>query len=169
LEKDMDIKDWRLAKPGPCVRGQVRSNFDETSGGAVPHLGYAYPSAEEAEKTFKGESSHYNIRASATDRVDVSRIGSRRSGPEAALHGDRHGGGILFAARLCSVGRLVSSRPASSSVRATTSSTKLLREVRHQGSSSMAATSNQWEKSLSTKTQAVLFDRPAIRCSTSST
>ena len=39
--------------------GQVRSNFDETSEALFLTSGYAYNSAEEAEATFKGESSHY--------------------------------------------------------------------------------------------------------------
>src|SRR6185312_6923403 len=57
-EKDMDTKNWRLQTR--AVRGgQIRSSFDETSEALVLTSGYAYPSAEEAEKTFKGESTHY--------------------------------------------------------------------------------------------------------------
>ena len=39
--------------------GQLRSNFDETSEALYLTSGYAYSSAEEAEATFKGESTHY--------------------------------------------------------------------------------------------------------------
>ena len=39
--------------------GQVRSNFDETSEALFLTSGYAYDSAEEAEATFKGESTHF--------------------------------------------------------------------------------------------------------------
>src|SRR6185312_10637049 len=57
-EKDMDTKNWRLQTR--AVRGgHIRSSFDETSEALVLTSGYAYPNAEEAEKTFKGESTHY--------------------------------------------------------------------------------------------------------------
>ena len=53
-----DIKKWRTQTR--AVRGgQVRSNFDETSEALFLTSGYAYNSAEEAEATFKGESTHY--------------------------------------------------------------------------------------------------------------
>ncbi|MDP1962860.1 MAG: PLP-dependent transferase, partial [Reyranella sp.] len=53
-----DVKSWRPQTR--AVRGgQLRSNFDETSEALFLTSGYAYASAEEAEATFKGESSHY--------------------------------------------------------------------------------------------------------------
>jgi O-succinylhomoserine sulfhydrylase len=53
-----DQSSWRPQTR--AVRGgQLRSNFDETSEALYLTSGYAYASAEEAEATFKGESTHY--------------------------------------------------------------------------------------------------------------
>ena len=53
-----DQSTWRPQTR--AVRGgQLRSNFDETSEALYLTSGYAYSSAEEAEATFKGESTHY--------------------------------------------------------------------------------------------------------------
>ena len=54
----MTTKNWRPQTK--AVRsGQTRSNFDETSEALFLTSGYVYPTAEEAEKTFKGESTHF--------------------------------------------------------------------------------------------------------------
>src|SRR6516225_12399152 len=53
-----DQSTWRPQTR--AVRGGLaRSNFDETSEALFLTSGYAYASAEEAEATFKGESTHF--------------------------------------------------------------------------------------------------------------
>ena len=49
-----DAKTWR-AQTKAVRSGQTRSNFDETSEALFLTSGYVYPSAEEAETTFKGD------------------------------------------------------------------------------------------------------------------
>src|SRR5262249_51332832 len=53
-----DQSTWR-PQTRAVRAGQLRSNFDETSEALYLTSGYAYASAEEAEATFKGESTHY--------------------------------------------------------------------------------------------------------------
>ena len=53
-----DVKKWKPQTR--AVRGGLkRSNFDETSEALFLTSGYAYNNAEEAEATFKGESTHF--------------------------------------------------------------------------------------------------------------
>jgi len=71
------IKSWRPQTR--AVRGGLnRSNFDETSAGAVPHLGLRLHSAEEAEATFKGESTHFQYSRFGNPPLPCSRTASRR-------------------------------------------------------------------------------------------
>src|SRR3989338_10265785 len=61
-------KSWRTATK--LVRGGAqRSDFDETSEGLFLTSGYVYKSAEEAERTFKGEISRYQYSRYANPTV----------------------------------------------------------------------------------------------------
>ena len=103
--------------------GQVRSNFDETSEALFLTSGYAYNSAEEAEATFKGESTHLPVFAlRQSDRRRCSRTAWPRSKAPRPAAPPRP------ACRLCSSRcwrcsrpATASSRRASCSARATTS------------------------------------------------
>ena len=94
-----DQSTWRPQTR--AVRGgQLRSNFDETSEALFLTSGYAYQSAEEAEATFKGESSAlpvFALRQSHRQHVrePAGRARRRRGLPR---HLDRHVGGVLLPA-----------------------------------------------------------------------
>jgi len=157
----MDTKNWRLQTR--AVRGgQIRSSFDETSEALVLTSGYAYPSAEEAEKTFKGESTHYQYSRFGNPTVSMfqDRLAALE-GAEACLATATGMSAIFYAllALLKAGDRIVAARQLFGSCHYIIN--ELLPKYGIKGEFVDGGDLKQWEKALSTPTQAVLFESPS--------
>ena len=153
-----DIKSWKPQTR--AVRGgQVRSNFDETSEALFLTSGYAYNSAEEAEATFKGESTHFQYSRFGNPTVAMfeNRLAALEGAEACRRHLDRHVGGVLRAARAAQ-GRRPHRRGAPAVRLVPLHRERAAAEVRHQGEFVDGGDLTQWEKALSKPTQAVLFE-----------
>ncbi|MBS0547311.1 MAG: O-succinylhomoserine sulfhydrylase [Proteobacteria bacterium] len=157
----MSTKNWRPQTK--AVRGgQIRSSFDETSEALVLTSGYAYPSAEEAEKTFKGESSHYQYSRFGNPTVQMfqDRLAGLE-GAEACLATATGMSAIFYAllALLKSGDRIVAARQLFGSCHYIIN--ELLPRYGIKGEFVDGTDLAQWEKALSTPAQAVLFESPS--------
>jgi O-succinylhomoserine sulfhydrylase len=157
----MDIKNWR-PQTRAVRAGQIRSNFDETSEALFLTSGYAYPSAEEAEKTFKGESSHYQYSRFGNPTVSMfqDRLAALE-GAEACLATATGMAAVFYSllALLKSGDRIVAARQLFGSCHYIIN--ELLPRYGIKGEFVDGGDLKQWEKALSTKTQAVLFESPS--------
>jgi O-succinylhomoserine sulfhydrylase len=157
----MTTKNWRpqtLAVRG----GQIRSNFHETSEALFLTSGYAYPSAEEAEKTFKGESGHFQYSRFGNPTVSMfqDRLAALE-GAEACI-ATATGMSAVFNALLALLktgDRIVAARQLFGSCHYIIS--ELLPKYGIRGEFVDGGDLKQWEKALSTPTQAVLFESPS--------
>jgi O-succinylhomoserine sulfhydrylase len=157
----MTTKNWRpqtLAVRG----GQIRSNFHETSEALFLTSGYAYPSAEEAEKTFKGESGHFQYSRFGNPTVSMfqDRLAALE-GAEACI-ATATGMSAVFNALLAllkTADRIVAARQLFGSCHYIIS--ELLPKYGIRGEFVDGGDLKQWEKALSTPTQAVLFESPS--------
>jgi len=161
LEKDMDKKNWR-PQTRAVRSGQIRSNFDETSEALFLTSGYAYPSAEEAEKTFKGESTHYQY--SRFGNPTVTMFENRLAALEGAeaCRATSTGMSAIFFALLALVkagDRIVAARQLFGSCHYIVN--ELLPKYGVKGEFVDGGDLKQWEKALSTPAQAVLFESPS--------
>ena len=142
--------------------GQVRSNFDETSEALFLTSGYAYPSAEEAEATFKGESSHYQYSRFGNPTVSMfeNRLAALE-GAEACRSTATGMSAVFFAllALLKAGDRIVAARQLFGSCHYIV--TDLLPKYGVQSELVDGGDLAQWEKALSKPTQAVLFESPS--------
>ena len=157
----MSRNDWRPQTK--AVRGgQVRSNFDETSEALFLTSGYAYPSAEEAEKTFKGESSHYQYSRFGNPTVSMfqDRLAALE-GAEACLATATGMSAVFYAllALLKAGDRIVAARQLFGSCFFIIND--LLPKYGINGEFVDGGDLAQWEKALSTPAQAVLFESPS--------
>ena len=156
-----DQKKWRPQTR--AVRGgQVRSNFDETSEALFLTSGYAYSSAEEAEATFKGESTHYQYSRFGNPTVTMfeNRLAALE-GAEACRATSTGMSAVFFAllALLKSGDRIVAARQLFGSCHYIVAD--LLPKYGIQSELVDGGDLAQWEKALSERTQAVLFESPS--------
>jgi O-succinylhomoserine sulfhydrylase len=161
LEKDMDSKNWRPQTK--AVRsGQTRSNFDETSEALFLTSGYVYPTAEEAERTFKGESTHFQY--SRFGNPTVAMFENRLialEGAEACRATSTGMSAVFFSllALLKTGDRVVAARQLFGSCHYIVN--ELLPKYGIKGEFVDGGDLAQWEKALSTPAQAVLFESPS--------
>ena len=156
-----DIKSWKPQTR--AVRGgQVRSNFDETSEALFLTSGYAYPSAEEAEATFKGESTHFQYSRFGNPTVSMfeNRLAALE-GAEACRATSTGMSAVFFTllALLKSGDRIVAARQLFGSCHYIIA--ELLPKYGIVGEFVDGGDLAQWEKALSKPTQAVLFESPS--------
>ncbi|UYN94500.1 MAG: O-succinylhomoserine sulfhydrylase [Enhydrobacter sp.] len=156
-----DASKWRPQTR--AVRGgQVRSNFDETSEALFLTSGYAYNSAEEAEATFKGESTHYQYSRFGNPTVGMfeNRLAALE-GAEACRATSTGMSAVFFAllALLKAGDRVVAARQLFGSCHYIVN--ELLPKYGVSGEFVDGGDLAQWEKALSKPTQAVLFESPS--------
>ena len=156
-----DVASWRPQTR--AVRGgQIRSNFDETSEALFLTSGYAYASAEEAEATFKGESSHYQYSRFGNPTVTMfeNRLAALE-GAEACRATSTGMSAVFFAllALLKSGDRVVAARQLFGSCHYIVA--ELLPRYGIEGEFVDGGDLAQWEQALSKPTQAVLFESPS--------
>jgi O-succinylhomoserine sulfhydrylase len=158
---ETDTSKWRTQTR--AVRGgQVRSNFDETSEALFLTSGYAYSSAEEAEATFKGESSHYQYSRFGNPTVTMfeNRLAALE-GAEACRATSTGMSAVFFAllALLKAGDRIVAARQLFGSCHYIVA--ELLPKYGIQSELVDGGDLAQWEKALSKPAQAVLFESPS--------
>ena len=156
-----DIKNWKPQTR--AVRGgQVRSNFDETSEALFLTSGYAYNSAEEAEATFKGESTHFQYSRFGNPTVSMfqDRLAALE-GAEACIATATGMSAVFYSllALLKSGDRIVASRQLFGSCHYIIN--ELLPKYGIKGEFVDGGDLAQWEKALSAPAQAVLFESPS--------
>ena len=156
-----DIKNWKPQTR--AVRGgQVRSNFDETSEALFLTSGYAYNSAEEAEATFKGESTHFQYSRFGNPTVAMfeNRIAALE-GAEACRATSTGMAAVFFSllALLKSGDRVVAARQLFGSCHYIVN--ELLPKYGITGEFVDGGDLKQWEKALSKPAAAVLFESPS--------
>src|SRR4029079_2694856 len=156
-----DIRNWKPQTR--AVRGgQVRSNFDETSEALFLTSGYAYNSAEEAEATFKGESTHFQYSRFGNPTVAMfeNRIAALE-GAEACRATSTRMAAVVFSllALLKAGDRIVAARQLFGSCHYIVN--ELLPKYGITGEFVDGGDLAQWEKALSAPAQAVLFESPS--------
>ncbi|WP_421996803.1 O-succinylhomoserine sulfhydrylase [Reyranella sp.] len=156
-----DPSTWRPQTR--AVRGgQVRSNFDETSEALFLTSGYAYSSAEEAEATFKGESTHFQYSRFGNPTVSMfeNRLAALE-GAEACRATSTGMSAVFFSllALLKAGDRVVAARQLFGSCHYIVA--ELLPKYGVESELVDAGDLAQWEKALSKPTQAVLFESPS--------
>jgi O-succinylhomoserine sulfhydrylase len=156
-----DIKNWK-PQTRAVRAGQVRSNFDETSEALFLTSGYAYNSAEEAEATFKGESTHFQYSRFGNPTVSMfeNRLAALE-GAEACRATSTGMSAVFFAllALLKSGDRIVAARQLFGSCHYIIN--ELLPKYGIKGEFVDGGDLAQWEKALSTPANAVLFESPS--------
>jgi O-succinylhomoserine sulfhydrylase len=156
-----DIKSWRPQTR--AVRGGLnRSNFDETSEALFLTSGYAYNSAEEAEATFKGESTHFQYSRFGNPTVGMfeNRLAALE-GAEACRATSTGMSAVFFSllALLKSGDRIVAARQLFGSCHYIVN--ELLPKYGITGEFVDGGDLKQWAKALAKPTQAVLFESPS--------
>jgi O-succinylhomoserine sulfhydrylase len=156
-----DTKSWRPQTR--AVRGGLRrSSFDETSEALFLTSGYAYNSAEEAEATFKGESTHFQYSRFGNPTVSMfqDRLAALE-GAEACLATATGMSAVFYAllALLKSGDRIVAARQLFGSCHYIIND--LLPKYGITGEFVDGGDLAQWEKALSTPANAVLFESPS--------
>ena len=156
-----DIKNWK-PQTRAVRAGQVRSNFDETSEALFLTSGYAYNSAEEAEATFKGESTHFQYSRFGNPTVSMfeNRLAALE-GAEACRATSTGMSAVFFAllALLKTGDRIVAARQLFGSCHYIVAD--LLPKYGIQGEFVDGGDLKQWEKALSKPAAAVLFESPS--------
>ena len=156
-----DTKKWKPQTR--AVRGGLkRSSFDETSEALFLTSGYAYNSAEEAEATFKGESTHFQYSRFGNPTVSMfqDRLAALE-GAEACIATATGMSAVFYAllALLKSGDRIVAARQLFGSCHYIIN--ELLPKYGIKGEFVDGGDLAQWEKALSTPAQAVLFESPS--------
>ncbi len=156
-----DVKSWKPQTR--AVRGGLRrSSFDETSEALFLTSGYAYNSAEEAEATFKGESTHFQYSRFGNPTVSMfqDRLAALE-GAEACIATATGMSAVFYAllALLKSGDRIVAARQLFGSCHYIIND--LLPKYGIKGEFVDGGDLKQWEKALSTPAQAVLFESPS--------
>jgi len=164
IQRKKAAPDTRTWKPQTrAVRaGQVRSNFDETSEALFLTSGYAYNNAEEAEATFKGESSHFQYSRFGNPTVSMfeNRLAALE-GAEACRATATGMSAVFFAllALLKAGDRIVAARQLFGSCHYIVN--ELLPKYGVQGEFVDGGDLAQWQKALSKPANAVLFESPS--------
>ena len=156
-----DIKSWKAQTR--AVRGGLRrSSFDETSEALFLTSGYAYNSAEEAEATFKGESTHFQYSRFGNPTVSMfqDRLAALENA-EACIATATGMSAVFYAllALLKAGDRIVAARQLFGSCHYIIND--LLPKYGIKGELVDGGDLKQWEKALSTPAQAVLFESPS--------
>ena len=156
-----DTKNWRPQTR--AVRGgQVRSNFDETSEALYLTSGYAYNSAEEAEATFKGESTHYQYSRFGNPTVAMfeNRLAALE-GAEACRATSSGMSAVFFSllALLRAGDRIVAARQLFGSCHYIVA--EILPKYGIHGEFVDGGNLEQWQRALAKPAQAVLFESPS--------
>jgi O-succinylhomoserine sulfhydrylase len=156
-----DVKGWKPQTR--AVRGGLRrSSFDETSEALFLTSGYAYNSAEEAEATFKGESTHFQYSRFGNPTVSMfqDRLAALE-GAEACIATATGMSAVFYAllALLKAGDRIVAARQLFGSCHYIIND--LLPKYGIKGEFVDGGDLTQWEKALSTPAQAVLFESPS--------
>lgn len=156
-----DTRNWKPQTR--AVRGGLnRSSFDETSEALFLTSGYAYNSAEEAEATFKGESTHFQYSRFGNPTVSMfqDRLAALE-GAEACLATATGMSAVFYAllALLKAGDRIVAARQLFGSCHFIVND--LLPKYGIKGEFVDGGDLRQWEKALSTPAQAVLFESPS--------
>ena len=156
-----DVKNWKAQTR--AVRGGLRrSSFDETSEALFLTSGYAYNSAEEAEATFKGESTHFQYSRFGNPTVSMfqDRLAALE-GAEACIATATGMSAVFYAllALLKGGDRIVAARQLFGSCHYIIN--ELLPKYGIKGEFVDGGDLKQWEKALSTPAQAVLFESPS--------
>ena len=156
-----DTKKWKPQTR--AVRGGLkRSNFDETSEALFLTSGYAYNSAEEAEATFKGESTHFQYSRFGNPTVSMfqDRLAALE-GAEACIATATGMSAVFYAllALLKSGDRIVAARQLFGSCHYIIN--ELLPKYGIKGEFVDGGDLAQWEKALSVPANAVLFESPS--------
>jgi len=156
-----DVKSWKAQTR--AVRGGLRrSSFDETSEALFLTSGYAYNSAEEAEATFKGESTHFQYSRFGNPTVAMfeNRLAALE-GAEACRATATGMSAVFFSllALLRSGDRIVAARQLFGSCHYIVN--ELLPKYGITGEFVDGGDLKQWEKALSKPAQAVLFESPS--------
>jgi O-succinylhomoserine sulfhydrylase len=156
-----DIRNWK-PQTRAVRAGQVRSNFDETSEALFLTSGYAYGSAEEAEATFKGESTHFQYSRFGNPTVSMfqDRLAALE-GAEACIATATGMSAVFYSllALLKSGDRIVAARQLFGSCHYIIN--ELLPKYGIKGEFVDGGDLAQWEKALSAPAQAVLFESPS--------
>ncbi|MCW5732810.1 MAG: O-succinylhomoserine sulfhydrylase [Enhydrobacter sp.] len=156
-----NIKSWK-PQTRAVRAGQVRSNFDETSEALFLTSGYAYNSAEEAEATFKGESTHFQYSRFGNPTVSMfeNRLAALE-GAEACRATSTGMAAVFYSllALLKSGDRIVAARQLFGSCHYIIN--ELLPKYGIKGEFVDGGDLAQWEKALSTPANAVLFESPS--------
>jgi len=156
-----DIRNWK-PQTRAVRAGQVRSNFDETSEALFLTSGYAYSSAEEAEATFKGESTHFQYSRFGNPTVSMfeNRLAALE-GAEACRATSTGMSAVFYAllALLKSGDRIVAARQLFGSCHYIIN--ELLPKYGIRGEFVDGGDLGQWAKALSTPANAVLFESPS--------
>ena len=156
-----DVKNWK-PQTRAVRAGQVRSNFDETSEALFLTSGYAYNSAEEAEATFKGESTHFQYSRFGNPTVSMfeNRLAALE-GAEACRATSTGMSAVFYAllALLKSGDRIVAARQLFGSCHYIIN--ELLPKYGIRGEFVDGGDLGQWEKALSAPANAVLFESPS--------
>jgi O-succinylhomoserine sulfhydrylase len=156
-----DTRKWKAQTR--AVRGGLRrSSFDETSEALFLTSGYAYNSAEEAEATFKGESTHFQYSRFGNPTVSMfqDRLAALE-GAEACIATATGMSAVFYAllALLKSGDRIVAARQLFGSCHYIIND--LLPKYGIKGEFVDGGDLAQWEKALSTPANAVLFESPS--------
>ncbi len=156
-----DIRKWKPQTR--AVRGGLkRSSFDETSEALFLTSGYAYNSAEEAEATFKGESTHFQYSRFGNPTVSMfqDRLAALE-GAEACIATATGMSAVFYAllALLKSGDRIVAARQLFGSCHYIIND--LLPKYGIKGEFVDGGDLAQWEKALSKPANAVLFESPS--------
>jgi O-succinylhomoserine sulfhydrylase len=156
-----DVKKWKPQTR--AVRGGLRrSSFDETSEALFLTSGYAYNSAEEAEATFKGESTHFQYSRFGNPTVSMfqDRLAALE-GAEACIATATGMSAVFYAllALLKSGDRIVAARQLFGSCHYIIKD--LLPKYGIKGEFVDGGDLAQWAKALSTPANAVLFESPS--------
>ena len=157
----MTTKTWR-PQTRAVRSGQTRSNFDETSEALFLTSGYVYPTAEEAERTFKGESTHFQY--SRFGNPTVAMFENRLialEGAEACRATSTGMSAVFFSLLAClkTGDRVVAARQLFGSCHYIIN--ELLPKYGIKGEFVDGGDLAQWQKALSTPAQAVLFESPS--------
>ncbi|MBV8193662.1 MAG: O-succinylhomoserine sulfhydrylase [Alphaproteobacteria bacterium] len=156
-----DQSTWR-PQTRAVRSGQLRSNFDETSEALYLTSGYAYASAEEAEATFKGESTHFQYSRFGNPTVAMfeNRLAALE-GAESCRATSTGMSAVFFAllALLKAGDRVVAARQLFGSCHYIVGD--LLPKYGVQSEFVDGGDLAGWEKALSKPTQAVLFESPS--------
>ncbi|MEE2760261.1 MAG: O-succinylhomoserine sulfhydrylase [Pseudomonadota bacterium] len=161
MSDDKIIEGWR--RQTNLVRGGLkRSHFDEIAEAMYLTSSYAYDSAEQAQRAFKGEEDHYLYSRYGNPSVTMFEDRMKLMEGAAVCQSTASGMGAVFASLACMLGagdRLVASKALFGSCDYVC--TVLLPRYGVETVTVATADLDEWEKALSEPTQAVFLETPS--------